>query len=70
MWTCREIGEDGRELYFDHGAPYFSTTNADVEDIVRGWEAKGLVAEWKQNYGSFDFITKKFVNIEKVYLLF
>ncbi|XP_076948994.1 uncharacterized protein LOC143621459 [Bidens hawaiensis] len=61
----REIGEDGRELYFDHGAPCFSTSNADVEDMIKGWETRGLVAEWTQNFGSFDFITKKFVNLEK-----
>ncbi|XP_024959608.1 uncharacterized protein LOC112500361 isoform X2 [Cynara cardunculus var. scolymus] len=65
MSRRREIAEDGRELYFDHGAPCFTTTNTDVEEMIRVWEARGLVAEWKQNYGSFDFITKKFVNFEK-----
>ncbi|KAK9077644.1 hypothetical protein SSX86_005981 [Deinandra increscens subsp. villosa] len=65
MSRRREIAEDGRELYFDHGAPYFSTTNSDVEEMIRVWEARGLVAEWKQNFGSFDFITKKFGNFEK-----
>ncbi|GJY72503.1 putative FAD/NAD(P)-binding oxidoreductase family protein [Tanacetum coccineum] len=65
MSRRRETTEDGKELYFDHGAPYFSTTNADVEDMIRGWEARGLVAEWKQNFGSFDYITKTFVNSEK-----
>ncbi|KAK1430890.1 hypothetical protein QVD17_13990 [Tagetes erecta] len=65
MSRRREIAEDGRELYFDHGAPYFSTTNTDVEEMIRGWETRGLVEEWKQNFGSFDFITKKIVNFEK-----
>ncbi|XP_076903137.1 uncharacterized protein LOC143558115 [Bidens hawaiensis] len=65
MSRRREIAEDGRELYFDHGAPCFSTTNADVEEMIKGWETRGLVAEWTQNFGSFDFITKKFVNLEK-----
>ncbi|GJV21004.1 protoporphyrinogen oxidase [Tanacetum coccineum] len=65
MVKSLETTEDGKELYFDHGAPYFSTTNADVEDMIRGWEARGLVAEWKQNFGSFDYITKTFVNSEK-----
>ncbi|KAL7584176.1 uncharacterized protein LOC111895546 isoform X1 [Lactuca sativa] len=60
-----ETSEDERELYFDHGAPYFTSTNNDVEEMIRGWEARGLVAEWKQNFGSFDFNTKKFVNFEK-----
>ncbi|KAD4178694.1 hypothetical protein E3N88_27285 [Mikania micrantha] len=65
MSRRREIAEDGRELYFDHGAPYFSATNTDVEEMIRVWESRGLVAEWKQNFGSFDFITKKFVNFDK-----
>ncbi|KAI7758357.1 hypothetical protein M8C21_013718 [Ambrosia artemisiifolia] len=65
MSRRREICEDGSELYFDHGAPCFSTTNTDVEDMIKVWEARGLVAEWKQNFGSFDYITKQFVNIEK-----
>ncbi|XP_076909887.1 uncharacterized protein LOC143567323 isoform X2 [Bidens hawaiensis] len=65
MSRRREIAEDGRELYFDHGAPCFSTSNADVEDMIKGWETRGLVAEWTQNFGSFDFITKIFVNLEK-----
>lgn len=65
MSRRREISEDGRELYFDHGAPYFSTTNADMEEMISVWEARGLVAEWKQTFGSFDFITKKFINSEK-----
>ncbi|KAJ9551235.1 hypothetical protein OSB04_015280 [Centaurea solstitialis] len=65
MSRRRENGEDGRELIFDHGAPCFTTTNTEVEEMIRGWEARGLVAEWKQNYGSFDFITKKFVNYQK-----
>ncbi|KAL4579926.1 hypothetical protein LXL04_016097 [Taraxacum kok-saghyz] len=65
MSRRREIADDDRELYFDHGAPYFTSTNTDVEEMIRRWEARGLVAEWKQNFGSFDFITKKFVNFEK-----
>ncbi|KAL8195838.1 hypothetical protein R6Q57_025591 [Mikania cordata] len=65
MSRRREIAEDGRELYFDHGAPYFSATNTDVEEMIRVWESRGLVAEWKHNFGSFDFITKKFVNFDK-----
>nr|GEV01610.1 hypothetical protein [Tanacetum cinerariifolium] len=65
MSRRRETTEDGKELYFDHGAPYFSTTNGDVENMISGWEARGLVAEWKQNFGSFDYITKTFVNSEK-----
>ncbi|KAK8295886.1 hypothetical protein V6Z11_D05G087500 [Gossypium hirsutum] len=43
----REISEDGRELLFDHGAPYFTVTNLDVLSVVTEWESRGLVAEWK-----------------------
>lgn len=52
---------------FDHGAPYFTSTNTDVQRFIRSWEARGLVAEWKESFGSFDWISKKFINIEKVY---
>ncbi|XP_028081256.1 uncharacterized protein LOC114282720 isoform X1 [Camellia sinensis] len=65
MSQRREIIEDGKELLFDHGAPYFTATNADVLGLVRDWEARGLVAEWKENFGSFDFASQKFVNVEK-----
>lgn len=66
MSQRREIIEDEKELLFDHGAPYFTATNADVLGLVRDWEARGLVAEWKENFGSFDFASQKFVDIEKV----
>lgn len=52
---------------FDHGAPYFSVSNAEVLGLVREWESRGLVAEWKENFGSFDCISNKFVDIQQVY---
>ncbi|KAK8261236.1 hypothetical protein V6Z12_D13G173500 [Gossypium hirsutum] len=64
MSQRREISEDGRELLFDHGAPYFTVTNPDVLSVVTEWESRGLVAEWKSNFGSFDCFTNKIVNIE------
>ena len=64
----REITEDGKELVFDHGAPLFTVSNPDVLGIVREWEARGLVAEWKENFASFDCISRKFIDFEKVYL--
>lgn len=64
LWEFREISEDGRELLFDHGAPYFTVTNPDVLSVVTEWESRGLVAEWKSNFGSFDCFTNKFVNTE------
>ncbi|TYH35264.1 hypothetical protein ES332_D13G181400v1 [Gossypium tomentosum] len=64
MSQRREISEDGRELLFDHGAPYFIVTNPDVLSVVTEWESRGLVAEWKSNFGSFDCFTNKIVNIE------
>lgn len=63
----REITEDGKELVFDHGAPLFTVSNPDVLGIVREWEARGLVAEWKENFASFDCISRKFIDFEKVY---
>ncbi|KAM7492838.1 hypothetical protein LguiA_035759 [Lonicera macranthoides] len=65
MSRRRETTEDGKELMFDHGAPYFTSTNTDVQHFIRDWEARGLVAEWKESFGSFDWISKKFINIEK-----
>ncbi|KAF5178948.1 Renalase [Thalictrum thalictroides] len=65
MSTRREITEDGKELYFDHGAPFFAITDKDVMTLVCEWEARGLVVEWKENFGIYDCVTKKFVDIEK-----
>ncbi|KAJ6966816.1 hypothetical protein NC652_004388 [Populus alba x Populus x berolinensis] len=67
MSQRREISEDGKELLFDHGAPFFSASNSDVLRLVHEWESKGLVEEWKENFGSFDCISKKFLDIEQVY---
>lgn len=65
MSQRREITEDRRELLFDHGAPYFTASDTDVLGLIRDWEARGLVAEWKENFGSFDVVSKQFGNIEK-----
>lgn len=64
---CRETSEDGKEMLFDHGAPFFTVTNSDVLTLVREWESGGLVAEWKVNFGSFNCVSKIFVNIQQVY---
>ncbi|KAL2467017.1 FAD/NAD(P)-binding oxidoreductase family protein [Abeliophyllum distichum] len=67
MSQRREIAEDGRELFFDHGAPYFSlnASNSEVQSLVNDWESRGLVAEWKEKFGSFDCLAKKFLKIEE-----
>ncbi|OAY54540.1 renalase isoform X2 [Manihot esculenta] len=65
MSQRREIAEDGKELLFDHGAPFFSISNTDVLRLVHEWELKGLVAEWKENFGSFDYHSKKFIEIDQ-----
>ncbi|XP_058219068.1 uncharacterized protein LOC131329734 [Rhododendron vialii] len=65
MSQRRETTVDGRELLFDHGAPYFTASNVDVLGLIHDWESRGLVAEWKENFGSFDFGSKQFGNIEK-----
>ncbi|CAK7323933.1 unnamed protein product [Dovyalis caffra] len=65
MSQRREMSEDGKELFFDHGAPFFSVSNTDVLRVAHEWESKGLVAEWKENFGSFDCISKKFLDIEQ-----
>ncbi|KAF5477402.1 hypothetical protein F2P56_004043 [Juglans regia] len=65
MSQRREVTEEGRELVFDHGAPYFSVSNAEVWDLVREWESRGLVAEWDENFGAFDCISHKFLGIQQ-----
>ncbi|KAL5210616.1 hypothetical protein ABZP36_006239 [Zizania latifolia] len=45
MAQRREVMEDGTDLRFDHGAPYFTVSNDEVTRLVRGCEARRLVAE-------------------------
>lgn len=63
---CREMTEDGRDLFFDHGAPYFSVTDKEVMGLVNSWQARGIVAEWRVPFGCFDRSAEKFVDLEKV----
>ncbi|CAI9088083.1 OLC1v1022319C1 [Oldenlandia corymbosa var. corymbosa] len=65
MSQRREIAEDGREFVFDHGAPYFTASNPGVLGLVQEWESRGIVASWNEKFGSFDFASKKFVDIEE-----
>lgn len=58
--------DDGTELRFDHGAPYFTVSNDEVARVVGGWEARGLVAEWKAMFACFDRETGKFRDFDKV----
>ncbi|XP_027127240.1 uncharacterized protein [Coffea arabica] len=61
MSQRRETAEDGRELLFDHGAPYFTVTNPEVVGLVQDWESRGFVAPWNEKFGSFDCTSKKFL---------
>ncbi|KAI4323157.1 hypothetical protein L6164_022786 [Bauhinia variegata] len=65
MSQRRERTEDGEELLFDHGAPFFTVTKTEVLSLVQEWESRGLVAEWKGQFGSFDFHSKKFIDMEQ-----
>ncbi|XP_071724587.1 uncharacterized protein [Rutidosis leptorrhynchoides] len=65
MSRRRETTEDGKELFFDHGAPFFNVNDSDALALVQDWESKGLVAEWKENFGSLDRSSSKFVDIEQ-----
>ncbi|XP_026417069.1 uncharacterized protein LOC113312534 [Papaver somniferum] len=69
MSQRREMTEDGKELMFDHGAPFFTITDNGVMDLVREWEQRGFVAEWKEKFGSFDFATAKFGEADSVFHL-
>ncbi|BFG28832.1 hypothetical protein CerSpe_151060 [Prunus speciosa] len=65
MSQRREVAEDGKELLFDHGAPFFNANNTEVLGLVREWEAKGLVACWREKFGCFDRVSNKFVDLEQ-----
>lgn len=65
--SYREVAEDGKELLFDHGAPFFNANNTEVLGLVREWEAKGLVACWREKFGCFDRVSNKFVDLEQVF---
>nr|XP_016454210.1 PREDICTED: renalase-like [Nicotiana tabacum] len=65
MSQRRENAEDGRELYFDHGAPYFTASNPDVLRLISEWQSRGVVAEWKEKFATFDFASKQFLDIEE-----
>ncbi|CAH2033412.1 unnamed protein product [Thlaspi arvense] len=65
MSQRREIGQDGEELTFDHGAPFFCVSNSDALALVHEWESRGLVSQWKQAFGSFDCASNKFLGIQK-----
>uniref|UniRef100_A0ACD5WEA0 Uncharacterized protein n=1 Tax=Avena sativa TaxID=4498 RepID=A0ACD5WEA0_AVESA len=65
MAQRREVMEDGTELRFDHGAPYFTVSNDEVARVVGGWEARGLVAEWKAMFACFDRESGKFRDFDK-----
>ncbi|KAJ3670018.1 hypothetical protein LUZ60_010342 [Juncus effusus] len=64
MSQRREKLEDGTELYFDHGAPYFTVSNADVANLIKSWENRGFISEWNERFRVFDFSTKKFADLE------
>lgn len=61
----RETTGNGEELFFDHGAPYFTVSQGEVMGVVGSWESRGLVAEWKERFGSFDKTTGEFACIAK-----
>lgn len=65
---CREVGEDGKELTFDHEAPFFSVTNPNAISLVHEWESLGFVSQWKQVFGSFDSASNMFLGFQQVFL--
>eukprot|EP00250_Pteridium_aquilinum_P021593 c25169_g3_i2 orf=177-1322(-) len=60
MSQRRERTSDGKLLYFDHGAQYFTVRDPVVQGLVDNWEAAGVVAEWKGKFGTYDAKTKNF----------
>src|SRR5690349_18625283 len=37
---------------FDHGAQYFTARDPGFQRMVRTWEERGLVAQWRGRFGS------------------
>lgn len=56
----RETTSDGKELFFDHGAQYFTVKFPAVQKLVDRWLASGLVKEWSGKFGSFDRVKMSF----------
>ncbi|KAL1566930.1 renalase-like isoform X1 [Salvia divinorum] len=67
MSQRREHCEDGSELSFDHGAPYFTlnASNSELQSLVNTWESRGLVAQWNYKFGSFDYSSTSFVSVDE-----
>ncbi|XP_056866123.1 uncharacterized protein LOC108810165 isoform X1 [Raphanus sativus] len=65
MSQRREVGEDGKELMFDHEAPFFSVTNPNAISLVHEWESLGFVSQWKQVFGSFDSASNMFLGFQQ-----
>ncbi|GAB2223833.1 hypothetical protein Droror1_Dr00004575 [Drosera rotundifolia] len=61
----RETTDDGKELFFDHGAPYFTASQPDILRLVQEWVSKGIVAQWDEVHGTFDSASKKFLDVDK-----
>ncbi|KAG8657806.1 hypothetical protein MANES_03G083000v8 [Manihot esculenta] len=56
MSQRREIAEDGKELLFDHGAPFFSISNTDVLRLVHEWELKGVESKFGVGVGRLEWL--------------
>ncbi|KAL9249185.1 hypothetical protein AKJ16_DCAP01055 [Drosera capensis] len=63
--VCRETTDDGKELFFDHGAPYFTASQPDIPRLVQEWVSKGIVAQWDEVHGTFGSTSKKFLDVDK-----
>ncbi|CAN1841578.1 PSPTO_1126 [Linum perenne] len=56
MSRRRETCEDGKELLFDHGAPFFCATNNDVLNLVHDWESKGVESKFGVGVGKIEWL--------------
>ncbi|KAL8142280.1 hypothetical protein V2J09_015312 [Rumex salicifolius] len=57
-----ETAENGEELFFDHGASYFTVNDPLVLSLVHEWESRGVVAQWMENFGTYDRSSNKFLD--------
>ncbi len=54
MSTRRVTDEEGREIAFDHGAPFFTATDPRFGRFVRSWIGDGVCAPWRGRFARWD----------------
>lgn len=48
--STRRIDLNGKSVYFDHGAQYFTARNERFQQFVDEWQSKGVVKIWESRF--------------------